>query len=230
MYLSDLISDLIIYVIKGVIIGIVASAPMGPVGILCIRRTIKKGRAYGIATGAGAALSDLIYALVTGYGLTLFGFMQNEDNVFWMKLCGCAMLCGFGIYMFRTRPRNTLHPESNKKGTLLRNFFTAFIVTLCNPLIIFLFLALFNMLAPFGGAGRPVDYSIEYAIITAGYAAIVAGAMLWWLGLTHIINKMRNNFGEQGIRNMNRTIGVIVLCISIIYLCLTLLKISIVGP
>ena len=63
--------DILIYIIKGIVIGIVASAPMGPVGILCIRRTIKKGRAYGVVTGAGAALSDVFYALLTGYGLSL---------------------------------------------------------------------------------------------------------------------------------------------------------------
>ena len=68
--------DLIIYIIKGIIIGIVASAPMGPVGILCIRRTIKKGRIYGLATGAGAALSDVFYALITGFGLSLFDIVQ----------------------------------------------------------------------------------------------------------------------------------------------------------
>ena len=65
--------DILIYIIKGIVIGIVASAPMGPVGILCIRRTIKKGRAYGVVTGAGAALSDVFYALLTGYGQCLLG-------------------------------------------------------------------------------------------------------------------------------------------------------------
>lgn len=216
------ITDLFSYILKGVIIGIVASAPMGPVGILCIRRTIKKGRVYGLVTGAGAALSDVFYAVITGYGLSFFSFVQEEHNVFWMKLCGSVMLCIFGIYMFRTKHTKTIHPESNKKGSLLRNFLTALAVTLANPLIIFLFLALFNMLAPFAGTGDWVES-------TAGYASIVAGAMLWWLGLTYVINKMRNNFTDQGIRNMNRTIGIIVLSISFIYALLTLCKISIVG-
>lgn len=217
------IGDLLIYILKGVIIGIVASAPMGPVGILCIRRTIKKGRAYGIATGMGAALSDLFYAVITGLGLSLFDFVKVEENAFWMKLCGCVMLCVFGIYMFRTKPRSKLHPESNKKGSLLRNFFTALIVTLCNPLIIFLFLALFNMLAPFAGTGNRIESF-------AGYGAIVVGAMLWWIGLTYIINKMRNSFGEKGIVTMNRAIGVIVLSFSFVYALLTLLRVSIIGP
>lgn len=213
--------ELLIYILKGIVIGIVASAPMGPVGILCIRRTIKKGRSYGIVTGVGAALSDVFYALLTGYGLSLVSPLTSSENVFWVKLAGCAMLLAFGAYMFRTGPRVDVHPESKTKGSLLRNFITSFFITLCNPTIIFLFLALFNMLAPFAGADKFVN-------VVAGYAAIMGGALLWWLGLTYVINKMSNHFGDKGIRNLNRTIGVIVIVFAMVYTLLTLLGISII--
>lgn len=214
--------DILIYIIKGIVIGIVASAPMGPVGILCIRRTIKKGRAYGVVTGAGAALSDVFYALLTGYGLSLVSPLTSPANVFWVKLVGCAMLLAFGAYMFRTGPRVDVHPESKNKGSLFRNFLTSFFITLCNPAIIFLFLALFNMMAPFAGADKFVN-------VVAGYAAIMGGALLWWLGLTYVINKMSNHFGEKGIRNLNRTIGVIVISFAVIYTLLTIFGVSIIG-
>lgn len=210
---------LLIYIIKGIVIGIVASAPMGPVGILCIRRTIKKGRFYGIATGAGAAMSDVIYALLTGYGLSFVTPFTSPANIFWVKILGGAMLLAFGIYMYRTGPRVKEHPESKTKGSLFRNFITSFFITLCNPAIIFLFLALFNMLAPFAGAE-----SFPHAL--AGYLSIIVGAMLWWLGLTYVINKMSSNFGEKGIQRLNRTIGIIVMAISLIYTSMTLLGIS----
>lgn len=211
--------DIVFYIIKGAIIGIVASAPMGPVGILCIRRTIKKGRIYGIATGAGAAASDLCYALLTGYGLSLIAPLTSEKNVFWVKIAGCIMLLAFGIYMFRTGPKVEMHPESKNKGSLFRNFITSFFITLCNPAIIFLFLALFNMLAPFAGADN-------YVNAVAGYASIAVGAMLWWLGLTYVINKMRNSFGDKGIRRINHTIGIVVIVVSVVYCLLTLLGFS----
>lgn len=217
----EYLGEILIYLIKGIIIGIVASAPMGPVGILCIRRTIKKGRAYGIATGLGAALSDLFYALLTGYGLSLVGGLTAENNVFWMKMVGCVMLCAFGIYMFRTGPRVTMHPEGKTKGSLLRNFVTSFFITLFNPMIIFLFVALFNMLAPFAGSGDRAEMAI-------GYSGIVAGAMMWWIGLTYVIGKMSANFGERGIRHLNRTIGVLVMIISAVYAMMTLCDISII--
>lgn len=102
----DFASPLLL-IVKGLLVGIIASAPMGPVGILCIQRTMQKGRAYGIVTGAGAALSDIIYALITGFGMSfVMEIIDNEQNIFWMKLIGSIMLFSFGIYMFRTDPEN----------------------------------------------------------------------------------------------------------------------------
>ena len=101
--------------LKGLLVGIIASAPMGPVGILCIQRTMQKGRIYGLATGAGATLSDIIYALMTGWGMAfVMDFIDNERNIFWMKLIGSVMLFIFGIYMFRTDPRKCIRPVRNQ--------------------------------------------------------------------------------------------------------------------
>lgn len=218
----EYVSEIFIYILKGVIIGIVASAPMGPVGILCIRRTVKKGRIYGIMTGAGAALSDLLYALLTGYGLILIAPLTEPKTLFWMKLIGSIMLAAFGIYMYRTGPRVKEHPESKTKGSLLRNFVTSFFITLCNPAIIVLFLALFNMLMPLTGT----EDIVQKATV---YASIVGGAMLWWLGLTYVINKMSNNFGDKGVQRLNRTVGILVLFFAVVYALLTIFGISIVG-
>lgn len=209
----------LLLIIKGLMVGIIASAPMGPVGILCIQRTMQKGRAYGIVTGAGAALSDIIYALITGFGMSfVMEIIDNEQNIFWMKLIGSIMLFSFGIYMFRTDPRKCLRPSMKKRGTLLHNFTTAFLVTLSNPLIIFLFIALFNMLT-FVIPGNLFGQCV-------GYLSIVAGAMIWWLGLTYIINKMKSSFGLRGIMRLNRSIGVIVLIASFIYAGMTLANLS----
>lgn len=206
-------------ILKGLLVGIIASAPMGPVGILCIQRTMQKGRAYGLVTGAGAALSDIIYALMTGFGMSfVMDFIDNKDNLFWLKLLGSVMLFIFGIYMYRTNPRKCLRPTPASKGTLVHNFTTAFFVTLSNPLIIFLFIALFNMLT------FVIPGVWFYQCL--GYLSIVAGAMLWWMGLTYVINKMRSSFGVRGILRLNRTIGCIVLAASVIYAVMTLFNLS----
>ena len=206
-------------IIKGLLVGIIASAPMGPVGILCIQRTLNKGRAYGIVTGAGAALSDIIYALMTGLGMSfVMDFIDQKENLFWLKLAGSLMLLVFGIYMYRTDPRKSLRPSSTNKGSLIHNFTTAFLVTLSNPLIILLFIALFDMLT-FVIPGHWFGQCV-------GYLSIVAGAMLWWLGLTYIINRMKKNFSLKGILILNRTIGIVVLVCSIVYAAMTLFNLS----
>ena len=205
--------------VKGLLVGILASAPMGPVGILCIQRTLQKGRRYGLVTGAGAALSDIIYALITGLGMSfVMDFINNEQTLFWLKLVGNVMLFIFGLYMFRTDPKKCLRPTPKKKGTLMHNFVTSFLVTLSNPLIIFLFTALFALLT-----FVVPEHLFEQCV---GYTSIVVGAMLWWFGLTYVIARMRNSFGLRGILILSRTVGTIVLVVSVVYALMTLFHLS----
>ena len=85
--MNDLLSQVVLLeiIVKGAIIGIIASAPMGPVGVLCVQRTLNKGRIYGLITGVGAALSDILYALLTGYGLSLlYDVISNPTTIYWM--------------------------------------------------------------------------------------------------------------------------------------------------
>ena len=80
--------------IKGFAIGVIVSAPLGPVGVLCIQRTLNKGRWYGFVTGLGASLSDIAYALLTGYGMS-FIFDYIDKNIFYLQLLGSIMLLLF---------------------------------------------------------------------------------------------------------------------------------------
>lgn len=207
-------------VLKGLIIGIIISAPMGPVGILCIQRTMKKGRVFGIATGAGAALSDFIYALMTGLGMHfVIEFIERGQTLFWLKLMGSIMLLIFGIHTYLQDPRRGMRAKMKRKGTLFYNFISGFGLTISNPLIVFLFIALFNMFTfviPSNLLGQAI-----------GYLSIIAGAMLWWLGLTYVIAKMKDNFGLRGILYLNRGIGSIVICSSIVYAIMTLWNLSV---
>ena len=102
--------------VKGFIIGVVVSAPLGPVGVLCIQRTLNKGRWYGFVTGLGASLSDIAYALLTGYGMS-FVFDYINKNIFYLQLLGSVMLLLFGIYTFRSNPVQSIRPASSSKGT-----------------------------------------------------------------------------------------------------------------
>ena len=203
--------DILDCIIKGILIGVIASAPMGPVGILCIQRTLNKGRWFGFITGVGAAASDIFYALLTGLGMSfVMDFINNEHNKYLLQISGSIMLFIFGIYCFKSNPMKNAHKSSNKKGTITHNAITAFFVTLSNPLIIFLFMATFAQFA-FVIPDHPLEMSV-------GYLSIVLGALLWWFGLTWLIDKVRNIFDPNGITIINKVIGSVVMIFSLIAL------------
>lgn len=192
--------------LKGMIIGIVASAPMGPVGVLCVQRTLNKGRWYGFATGVGAAISDLIYAAIAGFGMSfVVDIIENPIIAYWIKVAGSILLFIFGLWTFRSNPAQQIRPVSKNKSNLVHNFITGFFVTLSNPLILFLFVAMF---------GQFTFVVNNFVPQIVGYVFIVVGALLWWFGLTWLINKVRNRFDVRGIWIINRVIGVIVMVVS----------------
>ncbi|NDV58136.1 LysE family translocator [Bacteroides sp. 519] len=201
--------------VKGFIVGVVISAPMGPVGVLCIQRTLNKGRWYGFVTGLGASISDIIYALLTGYGMSfIFDFI--EANIFYLQLLGSIMLLAFGYYTFRSNPVKAIRPVSHSTGTYFHNFITAFFVTLSNPLIIFLFIGLFARLTF-------VLPGITVAEQLIGYIAILLGAITWWFGTTFFVDKVRAHFNVRGLWMINRIIGGIVIIVALFGLIFTLL-------
>ena len=203
--------DILDFIFKGILIGIIASAPMGPVGILCVQRTLNKGRWFGFITGVGAAISDFIYALIVGLGMSfIMEPLQNPEYQFILQITGSIILLLFGIYCFISNPTKKIHKSGNVKGTLLHNVLTAFLVTFSNPLIIFLLMATYAQFA-FVQPSRPFEMVI-------GFACIPIGALIWWYGLTWLINKIRGIFDVNGISIINKVIGSIVVLFSLIIL------------
>ncbi len=194
---------------KGMLIGMIASAPMGPVGILCVQRTLNKGRWYGFLTGVGAAVSDMFYAGVTGFGMAfVMDFIDNEQNKFYLQIFGSLLLLGFGIYTWRSDPTRNMHQSGQHRGSKWYNTWTAFLVTFSNPLIVFLFMALFAQFA-FVIPDRPFEMFV-------GFMSIAGGALLWWYGLTWLIDKLRIIFDNSGIRIINQVIGAAVIIFSVV--------------
>jgi threonine/homoserine/homoserine lactone efflux protein len=211
------IATILDIIFKGFTIGVVVSAPMGPVGVLCIQRTLNKGRWYGFVTGLGASLSDICYALLTGYGMS-FVLDYINKNVFILQLLGSIMLLAFGYYTFRSNPVAAIRPmkAGKVKGTYFHNFITAFVVCFSNPLIIFLFIGLFARFAF-------VQHGVVLFEAVTSYVAIVIGALTWWLAITFFVNKVRKHFNVRGIWIINRIFGAVVMVLSLIGLAFTLL-------
>ena len=210
--------DILSLIFKGILIGIIASAPMGPVGILCVQRTLNKGRWYGFITGIGASVCDIIYALITGLRMSfVMVLIKNPHNSCILQITASIILLLFGVYCFRSNPTENMHISGNKKGTLIHNGVTAFLVTFSNPLIIFMFMALFaqfTFVIP--------DHKFEMAI---GFTGILFGALLWWFGLTWLVDKVRGKFDNDGILLINKIIGALVIIFSLVVLVGTVFNI-----
>ena len=197
-------------IIKGFIIGVLASAPMGPVGILTVQRTLNKGRWEGFATGIGASISDIIYADITGYFMYLVvDIIENPIIALWIKVIGSLLLFVFGVYTFKSIPKHKIVDEEapvETKNKLTGFVITGFAITVSNPLIILLFVALFGQFT-FILAGN-------WFVQLMGYVSIVLGALFWWYILTWMVDKARAKFNHKVIWWINRIIGIAVMIVS----------------
>ena len=188
-------------------IGIILSAPMGPVGILCIQRTLNKGRNSGFFTGVGAAASDLFYCLLVGLGISLVtDFIADHVNI--LQIIGSAILIVYAVYMIFHNPVSQIKENIDQRDNRWRDTATGFLFTLSNPLIMFLIIPLFARFS------FPLpEYRFYHIII--GYAAIVLGALIWWSVITFFVDKVRTHFNIRSMWLINRIIGSIILVLSL---------------
>lgn len=188
---------------RGLAVGVLISAPMGPVGMLCIQRTLDKGRKAGFFTGIGVALSDLFYCLLTGFGLSFIeDFLHQNQNI--IQLFGSMVLVAFAIYMIRKSPSSSLRRPVPQNVSAKKNILGGFLFTFSNPLIIFLIIGLFaqfNFTAP----------EIKGGFYAVGYVFILAGALGWWYGVTYLIEKVRGRFNMRSMKRLNVGIGIVIL-------------------
>lgn len=194
----------------GILIGLFVTAPLGPVGVMCIQRTINRGLKSGLITGIGAASADTLYSIIAGLGV---GYLVTfiEEKKYWIQLIGAAIIILIAIKIFYTNPAIAVRNGRNKKNKPLEDFLSSFIVTLTNPTVLIVFLAAF---ARFGMVDENTDY-FSASILIGG---IFAGAFGWWYVLCNLINKFRNKIRLKNIWWLNKIMGVIVFILGVIAL------------
>ena len=191
----------------GVMIGILVSAPMGPIGMLCIQRTLSEGRWHGFVSGLGAALSDVIYAAITALSMGLVvNFVEAHQRP--LQVFGSLVLGTFGYYIFQANPVKRLRKNSASRLSFVQDFISAFLLTLSNVLIIFLYIGLFARFA--------FVFSADVWDVPIGLGGIAVGAVLWWFVITYLVSRMRRWFNIRGIRILNRIVGAIILLLSVV--------------
>lgn len=193
---------------RGIAIGLIISAPMGPVGMLCIQRTLDKGRRAGLFTGIGAAISDLLYSLLTGFGLSFIEeFLERNQNI--IQLVGSAVLIAFGVYLFRKNPSKGLKKPVDETVSVKKSILGGFLFTVSNPLILFLTIGLFarfNFLLP--------EFHLWQYL--TGFVFIFVGALAWWWFITFSVDKVRSHFNIRSMWLINKIIGVIILLFAVV--------------
>ena len=186
-----------------VLVGIILSAPMGPVGMLCVQQTLNRGRAAGLLTGLGAALSDWFYCWVAALSMTLIiGFIERHTAAF--AIVGGLLLGAFSALMMRSRP------ASDTRGTARRGagaVAAGFVLAFSNPLIIFLIMPLLV----YFGVPQPYYRWWHYALCLL---AVLAGAMLWWCLVTWAVERWRRKMTLATLHRVNVVMGVIMLALS----------------
>ncbi len=185
---------------KGLIIGFSIAAPVGPIGVLCIRRTLAEGRTFGLVSGLGAATADAIYGCIAGFGLTFISRILLGQLV-WFRLVGGLFLCYLGLRTFLARPSE--RAVSTKGNGLIAAYASTFFLTLTNPMTILSFAAIF---AGLGVASEGGNY-FSAGLLVFG---VFLGSILWWLSLSSGVSILRTKFNAHGLRWVNRISGIII--------------------
>ena len=186
--------------LRGMMIGFAIAAPVGPIGLLCIQRTLQAGRLSGLATGMGAATADAVYGLIAGFGLTVVASALVEYRVP-LGLIGGAFLCVLGTRTLLTAPA-TSAPTVEARG-LLTPYITTFLLTLTNPMTIFSFFVIFAGM----GLASIADNSWQTVLLVAG---VFAGSALWWLLLSAGAALLRTRLRPRVLRTVNLVAGAVI--------------------
>lgn len=203
-------------VIKGIIIGLFISIPLGPIGMLCIQRTLSRGRKFGIATGLGATTSDLLYTLVTLFFLS-FVIDVIEEHEALIQIGGGLVLIGFGLFTYGNHPRTQPQPHEKTSNNLFSDYITSMALTLSNPLVLFVLIALFARF-------EFISEDTTLFVTIWGILSILLGALLWWSMLTFMVSKFRSKLNRRGLRIINQITGLVIIGIGGVGIILALIK------
>ena len=187
---------------KGILIGLLVSIPLGPMGILVIQRTVNKSRVAGLLSGIGAALSDTLYAIIAGFSLTFAINFIRENEILFQSI-GAIVLLAMGIHIFFKNPVTDLRRKRLRGNTHFKDMISSFLVTFSNPLSVFVFLAVFASSGVAINLEKP--YHAFFVIL-----GIFAGAFIWWFSLSGIVSLFRHKMNLRILWWINKTAGVVI--------------------
>lgn len=184
---------------KGLLLGVSIAAPVGPIGLLCIRRTLSQGQQVGLVSGLGAATADGLYGLIAAFGLTVIAQVL-VNQLQYLQLLGGLFLCYLGLSTLLSKPATVAASPSATARGLAGAYFSTLGLTLTNPATILSFIAIFAGL----GIARPNQGRIEASVMVIG---VFLGSALWWLALSWGVNLFRTSISPQHLGWLNKLAG-----------------------
>lgn len=189
----------------GILIGVLVAAPVGPVNVLCIQRAIERGFWGGLAAGLGAMLGDGLIALFAGLGVgAISGAIEHHRQA--IQIVGGLALLIFGVVMYVAPPRLADVRSEADSAASLRDYAwdipKTFFLTITNPG------AVLGLFAIFGGISTFVEVH-SYVDVLTMVASIMGGSLMWWLGLSHLIGRLRHRFSSEMLARTNHVAGVL---------------------
>ena len=192
---------------EGFMIGIAVSVPLGPLGMLCIKRTVNKNWKSGFLSGLGIAASDVIYAIIAGFSLTIIiNFIRSYEIYF--KIFGASMVVILGLYIFMSNPTKDIQKFRKKGTSYIQDFLTAFLLTVTNPLSALVFIAIFTSYS----LVLQLSQLFEALLIIGG---IFLGCATWWFILTGLANLFKHKLTIDTLWWANKIIGLGVILIAV---------------
>jgi threonine/homoserine/homoserine lactone efflux protein len=187
-------------IIKGLIVGFSIAAPVGPIGLLCIRRSLAYGSTAGFLSGLGAASADAVYGFIAAFGITAILDILTAGQTI-LRLFGGLFLCYLGVQTCRT---DVVSKEAKiDKDGLWGAYFSVFLLTLTNPMTILSFTAIFAGL----GIGQSTG---DYTSATKFVTGVFGGSAAWWLLLSGSVSKLRAYLDMQQLGWINKASGSII--------------------
>lgn len=194
---------------RGLVIGFSIAAVVGPIGMLCIQRTLHNGFLYGLVTGLGAATADGLYGSVAGFGLTAIATFLVAQ-LLWIRLIGGLFLVYLGIRTMLTKPAE--RAANAQAHTFFGAYLSTLLLTLTNPLTILSFTAIFAGIGV-GGGGKSSLFNALFVV-----CGVFLGSALWWCLLTGALSLLRGKFTDRWLLPVNRISGSIILLFGIVAL------------
>jgi len=192
---------------EGLMIGIAVSIPLGPLGMLCIKRTVNKNWKSGFLSGLGIAASDALYAIIAGFSLTIIiDFIKS--NKIYFQILGACMIVLLGLYIFLSNPAKDIQKFRQKGTSYIQDFLTAFLLTFSNPLSVFIFIAIFTSYS----LVLQTSQLFEALLIVGG---IFLGGASWWFVLTGLAYLFKHKLTINTLWWANKIIGLSVILIAV---------------